>query len=170
MNEIAQIILGSFLISASLAFAWWTRLRIWMLRQELFAIRDGLWDRMHEMNMLDDPYYRMCRDVLNSMIRSAPALSWLTFWVVLTHSHELKISQAGSFSGETPVCVDKARSDANRCVVNYLLRGTIFGRMLWLLAMIIGTLGKWKARLEKAVDLFSGSEDERRLGNRLART
>src|SRR4051794_29632881 len=64
-------------------YAWWSRFRVWLLRQDLFAIRDEVWDRMRAAGALDHPSHRQFRDGINSMIRFAPDLSLFTVWRML---------------------------------------------------------------------------------------
>ena len=78
-----QLIIGTIMLAAVLSYAWWVSLRVWMLRQDLFSIRDDLWDAMKARGLLDDPAHREMRDALNAFIRVAPRFSVLTFFGIL---------------------------------------------------------------------------------------
>src|SRR6266446_6459148 len=64
-------------------YAWWSRFRVWVLRQDLFAIRDVVWDAMRAQGMLEDPAHREFREGINAMIRFAPDLTFFTVWRIL---------------------------------------------------------------------------------------
>src|SRR5208337_596404 len=84
MRPEIQVVVFSVLLSSALCYAWWVRFRVWMLRQDIFNIRDELWDSMRLSGELDDPSHREMRDALNALIRLAPLLSVLTILEVLT--------------------------------------------------------------------------------------
>lgn len=51
----------------------WARIANW--RQDVFAVRNRLWDQMRECGALDEPAHRTLRDIANAMIRNAPVLN-----------------------------------------------------------------------------------------------
>ena len=44
-------------------------------RQDLFAVRNLLWDRMRECGQLDAPAHRQLRETINTLIRYAPVMN-----------------------------------------------------------------------------------------------
>ncbi|MEX2187489.1 MAG: hypothetical protein WD875_11870 [Pirellulales bacterium] len=63
--------IGSFLVAISVAYSWWASSRAVFLREEIFGIRDRLWDVARAENAFDDEAYRHARHHLNSLIRTA---------------------------------------------------------------------------------------------------
>lgn len=57
--------------------------RIANWRQDVFAVRNRLWDRMREFGALDEPAHRSLRRTMNIMIRQAPVMNLFYFWAVL---------------------------------------------------------------------------------------
>ena len=74
MGYIAMFI-GAFIVSAALSYAWWIKVRVIDLRQDIFDIRDELFDQAVERGWLSDPAYRAARTRLNSMAANAHTLS-----------------------------------------------------------------------------------------------
>lgn len=60
----------------------WARTAAW--RQDLFAIRNELWDRMQERGTLHSPAHIKVRQTLNAAIRVAPVLNlwWFSYMVL----------------------------------------------------------------------------------------
>ena len=59
----------------TLAYALWVRVRVLRLRQDLFAIRDELFDRATEFDAFLDPAYREARRQINGTIALADLIS-----------------------------------------------------------------------------------------------
>lgn len=75
MISLILLALGSFMISGSIAYAWWSNARITFLRQELFQIRDRLWVKAFSLCGLTDPAYQDARRRFNANIHMAPTWS-----------------------------------------------------------------------------------------------
>lgn len=133
MNPGIQVILGTTLIAAGVGYAWWTRLRVWMLRQDLFAIRDALWDSMRAKGELDDPAHRECREGINAMIRLAPYLSLISVWRILAIGIHARMSP---MEADIPTEVEEARNRVFIRIARYLLYWTLMG---WVAVMILST-------------------------------
>lgn len=73
--DLAMVSLGTFLVSASVCYACFSVLRVYLLQEELFAIRDALWDKARELNAFDMPEYVRARQHINSCIAVAKLLS-----------------------------------------------------------------------------------------------
>ena len=67
--EFIWILIGALVLSVSVSYGLWAKLRIVLLRQDLFVIRDRLWDRAGELSGFDDPAYRHARKHLNDAVR-----------------------------------------------------------------------------------------------------
>src|SRR6056297_2477608 len=81
MTDLLQLSAGiTGLISVGLYLAW-RQLRVVFLRQDLFAIRDHLWDRAKKSDGFSDPAYREAREALNGVILYAHKLDLFTFAV-----------------------------------------------------------------------------------------
>ena len=63
------LFLAVFALSNAFFYLAWIKVRVTILRQMLFEIRDGLWDTAFKLNRFDDPAYRRSRSHLNNMIR-----------------------------------------------------------------------------------------------------
>lgn len=57
--------------------------RVAKWRQELFAVRNDLWDDMRAAGSLDTPAHRKLRDLINYFIRYAPVMNLLYLGVVI---------------------------------------------------------------------------------------
>jgi len=75
IDGLLQIALGGGIMGAALAYAWWSSIRVTFFRQDLFVIRDRMWDRAREAGALEDPKYQYMREVLNSCISAASFIS-----------------------------------------------------------------------------------------------
>lgn len=82
MTEAELAALRFFLFAAiGLIFYMWPyrRLRVAAYREDLFTIRDELWDYMHKHGeAFDVPAHRALRQAINGFIRLAPSLGWTT--------------------------------------------------------------------------------------------
>ena len=79
MSPAIELILATTGLSLCLSYLWWVRWRVWIFRQDLFRIRDRLWDTARAEGLFSDSSYRECRRDVNAMIRLAPVLSLFTF-------------------------------------------------------------------------------------------
>jgi hypothetical protein len=132
-----QLVFFVTLLSFVLTYAWWVRFRVWMLREDLFAIRDGLWDAMREQGTLDDPEHRRVRDEINNLIRIAPLFS---VWTVISIAIETMLEK-GNFDFLTQRCdspiVQKAREAFIRRVSRYLLFEALSGLFFFFLVTVV---------------------------------
>ena len=92
-GEAAAVRFFVFCALGILWYAWpYRRLRVAVYREDLFSIRDELWDYMNKRKSFDDPAYRAMRQLLNGLIRLAPRLYNGGLVLALlrkkTHSHE----------------------------------------------------------------------------------
>jgi hypothetical protein len=73
--ELAVLLLGVAISSFGAWFACLVVIRVLSFREDLFAIRDDLWDEMSRRNALDDPGHVRLRRTINAFIRIAATLS-----------------------------------------------------------------------------------------------
>jgi hypothetical protein len=152
-----KILLGMLLISSSLTYLWWMKFRVWKLRQQLFAVRDRLWDAMQSIDQLEHPAHRKVREGINDWIRLVPSLSvWMILQLLVEDPDRITLEDG-------PPQVAKAKHDATQRIVSYLLLETFSG---WLV-MAYMTCGlflvEWPRRRAKQLlglwvgDLFGSS-------------
>lgn len=153
MRPEIEIIAGCLILSLVITYAWWIHLRVWFFRQDLFAIRDELWDAVRAKGALDDPAHRDLRDAINSLIRIAPFLSLLTVIKILVDKTEIKPVLAENLNLSE---ITDAREKVFRRVVRFLLFETFSGWYVVAGAYVFG-IAKWlrvslKRRVEWLVD------------------
>ncbi len=127
IHDYVMIFIGTSLIAGCLSYACWTRLRVILLRQRLFDIRDHLWDEAQAYRGLDDPAYVEARHRLNAAIRLA---HWLTL-PVISQSIDRTTNDAPTFTKSNntnfQVAIETAYDDFAQCLVSYLMRQTACG-------------------------------------------
>jgi hypothetical protein len=77
MDPYLQMTIGYVGLSLILVYSIWVPLRVWHYRQDLFEIRDRMWDEMRQLGAIDDAAHKEVRTTINGLIRCAPALSLL---------------------------------------------------------------------------------------------
>lgn len=123
MNPIFGVMIGSLIFSFGITYFWWVKFRVWKLREDLFVIRDELWDRARAEGNLDHESHRKFRDVINSLIRIAPILTFFTFFrIILVSDGSEEIEQCDPLTE-----VEEARRKVISRLVHYLLRETLVG-------------------------------------------
>lgn len=170
MNSLAIVTLGGLALGGFVGYAMWVKARVWMLRQDFFAIRDRLWDEMMDRGELDTEVHRWYREVINEMIRFAPALSWWTFIVILRHEAELTPDpESYRFDPECyPDPVARAARDVERCVLRYLFRWSLLGWFIYAFCWTRGKLDAFQHRLASVVKRISRSHEVEVVGRSLA--
>ena len=106
MRPAIELILACVGLSLSISYLWWVWWRVWIFRQDLFVIRDRLWDAVRAGGLLDDPAHRECRQDINAMIRLAPVLSLFTFLELF----EFVEGESASRKSVVPEAVTEART------------------------------------------------------------
>lgn len=137
MNPFLQLILASFLLGTVVAYLWWVRVRVWILRQDLFEVRDGLWDQMRASGELGDPAHREFRDQLNALIRLAPTLSVMTVaHMVLTHERFESLLACR----DRPEAIEQARQKVVTRLATYILFESLPGLIFVVFLLACGML------------------------------
>ena len=158
MNSLFSLFFWTALLSTVISYAWWIHLRVWLLRQDLFNIRDRLWEEVESRGMLQDPSYRETRDGINAMIRIAPLLSFQFLAGIL-------------FGGTTQVPkeaepipeVTKARIDAFMAIRNFMLCDTATGVILSIIAVVYRRQSMMSMQLQIWISRIFDSSDVRNL-------
>ena len=135
------------LLALLICYAWWSRFRVWVLRQDLFAIRDDAWDAMRAKGSLDDPAHREFRASINGMIRFAPDLTLFTVWRILVTDSAPESTGAV----EVPNEIALARHEASARLARYLLFESIIGLALVATAIIFHMLTQTRRWLLRKV-------------------
>ncbi len=155
MTPEIRFCLATFGISLILTYAWWCHFRAWILRAWPFEIRDRLWDAAHAQGELDDPEYRETRDVINSLIRAAATMTWISFLFILIADADF---QAMNRLKPRMREVREARGAVNACIANYLLRMTLTGRVMLCTARIFDFAAELNRSLSGAAEAVVGSK------------
>lgn len=124
-----MIALGSFMISAAVAYHHWRKVRVVFLREEIFAIRDDLWDRMRELHAFEDPAYKAARRSFNSCIRMASYFSMPALQVLReTEAPDIEKSKCE----EVQEAIDNANAKVSRAIWRHVMFRTFTGRKILL--------------------------------------
>lgn len=135
--EIALLTGATIALSVTLAYAWWVKIRVLRLREDMFGIRDELFDEVLAAGAVDDPAYREAREYLNGLIRGAPAISVPAFaYVLMSHCPPTK-QLVKSARQDVQALVDRSMNAAIRRVRMYLVNETVTGGILWLIMWIM---------------------------------
>jgi len=155
MNPQIKIILSSFFLGLFVAYIIWLRWRVWILRQDLFEIRDQLWDKMRQEGKLGDSEHRIVRQTINGVIRVAPILSIIT----------LVIALLSGLHGDSPnIHNSSAKNALNKVIVRlarYIMFETITGLLLMAFALIFMFPRFVIKNLQKALQRWMSSQEVR---------
>jgi len=92
-------ILAMLGLSQLLTYIWWVKLRVWVLKQDVFEVRDRLWDAARAGGFLDDPGYQGARIAMNAVVRLAPQLC-LPAWLYAVRRAD-DLNQTGLIKGSS---------------------------------------------------------------------
>ena len=120
------VFIGMMLVSLAITHAWWARVRIILLRQDLFDLRDELFSVALRLECFDDEAYRDARNHLNSVARiadtiSVPLLSYLSCGPVPERE------RPRSDIPELQVAIEQTLENCALRIQRYLLRQTFTG-------------------------------------------
>lgn len=162
-----QLIIGCALVSFGVSYAWWIKVRVWLLRQDLFEIRDRLWDEMRVQGKLEDPEHVRLRKSINSMIRMA---NWLSFWALLQVASQ-GVEPSPAYHS---ICAQKYGKLAMSRVIRYLLFETMGGWILSPIASLLMAMQSLREMLARwiqlaiptatRIDLYAGQSDHATAG------
>ena len=75
MTSAILLAIASFMLGVSISYAVWSKVRVVFLREELFTIRDHLWDVARKHEAFDDPAYVDAREHFNAAVVATPMCS-----------------------------------------------------------------------------------------------
>lgn len=147
------IFMGMVAISLALSYAWWCRIRVINLRQDIYDLRDSLFDAAVELEVLDDPAYQATRLHFNSIAKYADAITL----PVLAYVYHLGLPENVRLKSKNPLLQQKIDATIDICaerLKGYLLRETFTGRVVLPLMRLarVGTVlevlaKRWLVRL-----------------------
>lgn len=140
--------LGCTLVSVGISYAIWSSFRVWAFRQDLFAIRDNLWDLMRGKGTLDEPAHREFRAGVEALIRIAPMLSLFTLLKLIFDRGEMR-SLLSDYSHAPEI--DDARRALFLRTARYLLLESFSGLILSAVALVFGMAGSLKRAVAKRI-------------------
>ncbi len=112
---------SSFAFGAFVSYAAWCLVRVLFIRQELFAVRDSLWDRARDLDGFNDPAYQQARDHLNAGIKVVPSCSVSLLKYTMKHCRGAAPTRIKSQNPELQAAIDEAYSKSARWFAKYIL-------------------------------------------------
>lgn len=127
------IAIGTVMVSLALSYAWWTRVRVINFRQDVFDIRDELFDRAMELGALDDGAYKAARNHLNS---AANTMEMVTVWGVAYYVRHVGVVTTAKEMATKNAPLQEAICNAMEALAvrltRYLVGETLAGRLVTL--------------------------------------
>jgi hypothetical protein len=154
MSAQIAVILASAGLSLVVSYAWWTKVRVWILRQRLFTVRDELWDTMREKGLLDSPAHVRVREGINALIHLAPAFSFVVMAKILSDG----VRQKPPVTERIQVA-EEALQEAIVTVANYLFYSTLSGLILAVIFRTFDLIGPAFGQIKTWIDRIAESED-----------
>jgi len=131
MTDYIQLFLGVLLLTFVCSYAAWTKFRVVRLRQDLFGIRNRLWDRMRELGSFDDPAHLATRERINAMIRFAHLLNLpMMFFLMIKIPKPAVPAIPSSSDPDTQIAIDEATDASVNCVLSYMVYSRPFSGWL----------------------------------------
>lgn len=158
MSAIMTLSVWSGILSATLCYAVWVKLRVWMLRQDLFNVRDELWEQMRCDGTLNDPSYQSTRDVINSIIRLAPYLSFVVLARILFEGQPASKPSSPCLSA-----VVEARRKIVGRLLKYMLQESLVGVAAVVMAKLYHCKSIAEAQVAKWIDRLFDSRSVREM-------
>ena len=163
------LVAGMLIVSLSLSYAWWVKVRVVCLRQDIYDLRDRLFDRASDMRVLDDPAYLDVREHLNAVAASAEMIT-VPVLAFLLHNGVQGKPFVKSGNAELQKVIDET-IELCVCRIVHYLRWETFTGIIILPIVLFDRLGtiledqalKWVRRW-----LFSRSPEEIESVGRLA--
>jgi hypothetical protein len=149
MNGYLQLTLGLLLLSACVGYAMWVRVRVWRFRQDLFEIRDRLWDQMRSRGELSHPAHREARNAINALIRLAPALSLVSFLILLIGGGPVRNSHIDQTAPEQ---VHQALRQTVHRTLTLVIFESPLGLIAWLAMFVVHMHQAALARIDQAIN------------------
>ncbi len=166
-NDLVHLWCGLFLLTATVTYICWRRVRVIFIQEELFSVRDRLWDMANSLGLFDDPAYLQERNRLNTIIRVVNVLNMpVVLSSLASRNNDPKVSPLQSDNAKLQAEIEVARSRAGEIVVKYI----VFYRPVGMITLLaFATIGAIRDSVTKWL-LNSGPEnlysDERALMQR----
>lgn len=164
---------GVLLMSLGIAGAWWTKVRVIWLRQDIYDLRDELFMESVRRDCVQDPGIQAAREHLNAIARVSPVLS-ISF---IANAIQLGLVESREFprsdDKELGKLIESTMNKAGLRIQRYLLRETLAGlisirvgrlvSMAWVEDKLITWVQLWRksAAAEDALRLLG---KERKVG------
>ena len=126
---------GILLVSVGLTYAWWTKVRVICLRQDIFDIRDELFDAALDLNGLGDPAYRQARERLNFAAKIADVFS-LPLVTAVRSMNAPPQQEFCSSNRKLQEAINHAIASCSQRIVDYLYFETFCGMCGWMTSKV----------------------------------
>ncbi len=127
------------LLTLVISYIGWSKLRIRFLRQELYGVRERLWEQASEFHAFDDVGYRDVRDQLHVLIAIAHKINLpmiiYTRLLIEDSSKEDSLLHTACVDSEMQAHCSQAMSEAGMIVTRYVTRQRFFSGFM-LIALI----------------------------------
>ena len=142
---------GASMSAWALVYAWWAHVRVTFLRQELFQIRDCLWDTARELKAFDDPAYRQAREHLNAAIAVAGTFSMQSLQMAADAYAGAQVSKPlVSDNPQINEAINKAREAAADTIMTYLLLRTATGILYVIRQILKSSFGASRQQMQRS--------------------
>ena len=148
MNPYLQLFIDSAGLGLVISYCLWCNHRTWLFRQDLFVIRNNLWDDMVAAGTVECEDHRKARNAINAMIRTASVMSPLVMvgmWAFGMYNRR----------GAQPLKDDRVKQaidDVCIALFRHTFKRTLLGNVLFILLVII--VGQALA-FKRVVDLLN---------------
>lgn len=145
---------GVFLLSVAVSYAWWMKIRVLWLRQDIFDMRDRLFMESASLGLSQDVAAKSARDHLNTLARIASVIS-IPFVITAITKGIAEVRQLPeSPNARMNSIIKGTMKEADARIARYLLRATMLGWafvitsrlvfMTWLLREVYVWVTKWR--------------------------
>ncbi len=139
-TDVFRFCIGLVIASWGIAYAWWVKVRVYRLRDDLFAIRDNLFDEAASLDAFEDEGYRATRATINACIQAAGTLSIPMLVCAYVDASELPPFQRPRSDNEKlDAAIGPAMDAFHNRVMRYVVYETGWGRVLWLVSRFAPT-------------------------------
>lgn len=137
MSSLSILYTAVLSLSGVIAYLYWIKIRVIRLQQEIFDKRDALFDRVVELDALDDPAYQTARYCLNGLIRFVPYLSVPLVTYMVSHESDTQETLPKSANPVLQHAIDEVFSWTAKRLYRYIVRETATGWVLWFVFEVI---------------------------------
>lgn len=130
-SEHIIFVLGCSLMSLGVSYAWWLKVRVIWLRQDIYDLRDELFMESVRLDRVDDAGARAAREHLNTLARISPIISipLIANAIQLGVSRECPVPK--SSHSDLNTAITTAMEQADRRLARYLLKHTLSGLVIF---------------------------------------